>query len=154
MEPWLQCWNNFSLVIYMISSQCLDFMRTPARVVWQVLQGLQASFFSPATYCFVHLVLRKIPMIFFFFFFLPMILLNKSICQNRKVWWLPWHLPSLLPSLLSPPVQGPERCGNMSHPLHLHPSTSVVDSGQGPAVLLITCKTHRFQTSQESITQE
>lgn len=144
MEPWLQCWNNFSLVIYMIGSQCLDFMGTPARVLWQVLQGLQASFFNPATYCFVHLVLRKI----------PMILLNRSICQNRKVWWLPWHLPSLLLSLLSPPVQGPERRGNMSHPLHLHPSTSVADSGQGPAVLLITCKTHRFQTSQESITQE
>ena len=89
-----------------------------------------------------------------FFFFLPMILLNRSTCQNRKVWWLPWHHPSLLPSLLSPPVQDLERCGNMSHPLHLHPSTSVADSGQSPAVLLITCKTHRFQTSQESITQE
>ena len=83
MEPWLQCWNNFSLVIYMIGSQCLDIMGTPARVLWQVLQGLQASFFSPATYCFVHLVLRKI----------PMILLNRSVCENRKVWWLPGTFP-------------------------------------------------------------
>ena len=66
----------------------------------------------------------------------------------------PLHLPSLLPSLLSPPVQGPERRRNVSHPSHLHPSTSVADSRQDPAVLLITCKTHRFQTSQESITQE
>ena len=59
----------------------------------------------------------------------------------------------LLP-FVSPPVQGPEGRGNVSHPSHLHPSTSVADSRQDPAVLLITCKTHRFQTSQESITQE
>lgn len=140
MEPWLQCWNNFSLVIYMIGSQCLDFMGTRARVLWQVLQGLQASFFSPATYCSAHFVLRKI----------PMILLNQSVCQNRKVWWLPGTFPHYY-RLLSPPVQGPERRGNVSHPSHQYPSTSMADSRQDPAILLITWKTRRFQTSQESI---